>query len=405
MQQFNQLPAVYRAVLYVCILLAVFLTFAMLRGLLQPGIENVIADKDFVNYWMAGKLVFDGEILDLFGPQPAYFSHLQAAFGEDFPWHNWSYPPHFLLLIWPLGLLGYKAAMVAFLLVTGWLYLVVYRAYVGAGSLLAWIAAGPFFVLNYWCVQNGFLFGAVMLAALTLRDRRPVLAGIVISLLTMKPQLGLLFPFLLIAERRWLMIASATVSTIFFVALSAAVFSIDSWRGYINEVLPYQALVAANLTGLFLNMLCSLFGALRNWGVDAGTALWAHNTVAAPVAVISILAFFKVSDMRGRANILLVATFLITPYALNYDLGGFAAAVAVMVSAEVARGHQPPWRALLYALAMLLPILMIFLSPIHSSIAPFIIFAVWLAALDQVGFRLRMPRFRETASSPFSASD
>lgn len=403
MQQFNQLPAIYRAIFCTSVLLAAFLTFVMLRGVLQPGIGN-IADKDFANYWMAGKLIFDGKVLDLFGPQPIYFSHLQAAFGADFQWHNWSYPPHFLLLIWPLGLLGYKAAMTAFLIVTGWLYLTAYRAYVGSGNLLAWIAVGPFFVLNYWCVQNGFLFGAVLLAALILRDRQPVLAGMVLALLTMKPQLGLLFPFLLIAERRWSMIASTAVSTACLIALSAVVFGIDSWRGYLNEVLPYQTLVAANLTGLFLDMLCSLFGALRNWGVDAGMALWIHNLVAAPVALMSIIAFFKVSDLHARANILLTATFLVTPYALNYDLGGFAAAVATMAMAGAARGSQPQWRILMFATAMLLPVLMIFLSPIRGSLAPFVIFAMWLAALHQAGFRLGAARRRE-AASPASASD
>ena len=34
-------------------------------------------------------------------------------------------------------------------------------------------------------------------------DRRPVAAGVLIGLLTLKPQLGILFPVMLIASARW----------------------------------------------------------------------------------------------------------------------------------------------------------------------------------------------------------
>jgi hypothetical protein len=403
MQRIGQLPPFYRISLYVSVACGAIIILMMLRGIMLPGIDNSIADKDFVNYWMAGKLVFDGKLLDLFGPQPIYFSHLQAAFGEGFQWHNWSYPPHFLLLIWPLGLLGYKAAMVAFLVVTGGLYLVAYRAYVGGWSLLAWAATAPFLVLNLWCVQNGYLFGAIALGFMLLRDKRPIVSGVLLALLTIKPQLGLLFPFLLIAERRWLVIACTIASTALLVVLSAALFGIDSWRGYIDEVLPYQTLVAANLSGPFLGMLCSPFGALRNWGMDATTALWIHAIVAAPVALITILAFFKVPDTRHRANIFFTATFLITPYALNYDLGTFSATVAVMTMADAARKRQQQWRMVMYAMAMMLPILMMLLTPVRGSIAPFVIFAMWLVALNQAGFRVSMPR-RQEAETPAAAS-
>ena len=130
------------------------------------------------------------------------------------------------------------------------------------------------------------------------------------------------------------------------------------------------------------------------------SALSTIATSAVPVALVSIFAFFRTSGtgMRERANILLTATFLITPYALNYDLGGFAAAIAMMASTDMAAGRQPQWRTAMFALAMLLPVLMILLSPIRGSIAPVVIFAMWLTALRQAGFTASLPGRRRQAS-------
>jgi len=98
-------------------------------AIVEPGILPGFADKDFANYWTAARLVLDGKTMDLFGPWEIYFAHLKGAFGDAFPWHNWSYPPHYLLLIWPLGFFGYKAGLLIFMAVTGALFIPAYRAF------------------------------------------------------------------------------------------------------------------------------------------------------------------------------------------------------------------------------------------------------------------------------------
>ena len=57
--------------------------------------------------------------------------------------------------------------------------------------------------------QNGFLTAALIGGTLGLLERRPALAGVCLGLLTYKPQFGLLFPIVLIADRRWRTIAVA----------------------------------------------------------------------------------------------------------------------------------------------------------------------------------------------------
>jgi len=57
--------------------------------------------QDFSNYWQAAKLTLQGTQQILFEPAQ-YLAHLQVEFGQGAQPLAWSYPPHFLLFIWPL---------------------------------------------------------------------------------------------------------------------------------------------------------------------------------------------------------------------------------------------------------------------------------------------------------------
>ncbi|WP_280820812.1 glycosyltransferase family 87 protein [Pseudaminobacter soli (ex Li et al. 2025)] len=357
-------------------------------------------------------MTLSGQVMDLFGPQPVYFQHLQAAFGNSFPWHNWSYPPHYLLLVWPLGFFGYEAAMMLFLGSTAALFVWALREFVGRGNVMTWVAVGPFVAHNFWVAQNGFLSAGLALGALALRERRPVLAGVLLGVLTIKPQLGLLFPFLLLAERRWSMIASAGTTAVALVGLSAAIFGIDAWKGYVNEVLPYQAFVMRELEDTFTAMLPSVYGTSRNSGVETDLALLFHLVVAVPVAAVTIWAFFSAKQAQDRANLLLIGLFLITPYALTYDLGLFAAPLALLAVDNRQGSATSSRETTLLAVAMLLPTIMMPLGYFNVPIASVVILGVFLLALRRAGLRIwrpgtsveRGPAFTEVPS-PAAASD
>ncbi|CAG1012736.1 MAG: DUF2029 domain-containing protein [Rhizobiaceae bacterium] len=382
MRFFSELAPPYRVVAIVATALLAVHVGALARALVDPAIPAGIANKDFVNYWMAGHLVREGRVMDLFGPHPVYFAHLTEAFGAGFPWHNWSYPPHYLLLVWPLGFFTYEVAMGVFLAATGALFLLALRNFAREAGPMVWVAAGPFIAHNFWAAQNGYFSAALGLSALALRERRPVLAGVLLGVLTVKPQLGLLFPFLLIAERRWSMIASAALTTVALVGASAAIFGVEAWKGYLDEVVPYQALVMRALEGTFLAMMPSPFGALRSWQFGADIALPLHLLVAVPVALATIVAFFRVADDRTRTVLFLLATFIVTPYALSYDLGMLVAALALLAT-DGPDGSSARVRAALLAVAMLLPVLMIPLGNVGFPPAPVVLLAVYALALAE----------------------
>lgn len=300
----------------------------------------VWTNRDFANYWLASRLVLDNQVMGLFNGHDIYFAHMQQAFGPDYPWHSWSYPPHFLLLIWPFGYLPYTISMVAFLLLTLLIYLhaasLAFRRYPEFPAILLL----PFIVSNLLAGQNGFLTAALLLYGLSLRFTRPLLAGIAIGLLTVKPQLGILLPLLLLFERKWTVIASATLTTLSIVSLSAWVFGVDSWMGYIGNTLPYQRLVMTDGTGDFLSMMPSPFGALRQMGFEGPVTMALH----AIMALLAFAAFLKVHFFTNnpdyRAANLLFATFLISPYSLSYDLGALVVLAATLYGA----GHDSAWR-------------------------------------------------------------
>lgn len=386
----------YQAVGLASLFLGMLLLLTFAGHFLADGVPAAFADKDFANYWTASKLILNGQVQDLFGPHPLYFQHLTNTFGADYPWHNWSYPPHFLLLIWPLGYVGYELALAIFVFVTLVVYLGAIRAFVGDLSALTLVAVGPFLVLNAWTAQNGFLFGALALIALSLRDSKPIAAGIALGFLTIKPQLGVLFPLLLLIERRWLVIASASITTLGLVVLSGLIFGWEAWRGYIGEVLPYQSYVMRALEGTFLTMLPSVYGFLRLSGVDWSLALAIHMVVAVPALLVSGHLMWRLTDPLDRSLVVLTATFLITPYALNYDLGFLAAAMAVLAARQVRCRPDAVGERILIALTMGMTLYMMPLGALGAHCPPLLIaYALFLTARplweDSATSRLRLP--------------
>lgn len=338
--------------------------------------EAWLIDKDFSNYWTASRLLLSGQVLDLFADHATYFRHLTDQFGPDTNWRNWSYPPHFLLAIWPLGLFGYFTAMAGFLALTLVFYLLALRAFVG--PLTMGLAGAVAIVLpsvfdNIYHVQNGFLSAALLLGGLALRMERPVLAGVLIGCLTIKPQLGVLLPLLLLVEKRWLVIASATLTAAALVLLSAVLFGWESWHGYLTQTLPYQSRVMTDFTGIFLGMMPTVFGALRVLEVDPQIALSVHAVVAVLAVGGAGWALCQCQDPARRAALAIMTTLVAVPYWLSYDYGIAAAALLLTCNQTTGSTWADTRRRILLLLAAFLPTAAIPLWLFHAPLTPFLV--------------------------------
>jgi alpha-1,2-mannosyltransferase len=101
-------------------------------------------------------------------------------------------------------------------------YLAAIRAILPGKETLPIAAAFPAVFVNIGHGQNGFLTAALLGGALQLLDRRPWLAGMLIGLLTYKPQFGVLIPIALLAGGRWRSIGAAVATVAALLALSFA---------------------------------------------------------------------------------------------------------------------------------------------------------------------------------------
>ena len=320
--------------------------------------------RDFVNYWTAGVAVLEGLVMMIFdvGEFHAYQEHL---LGHPFSEHNWSYPPHMLLLVWPFGFLPYVWALAAWSFVTLGLYL--WAATTGRQDrhiiLLALLLAPATFA-NFAGGQNGFITGALLICGLRLLGPKPILAGILFGVLTVKPQLGLLLPFALLAARQWSAILSASVTTLVLVGLSVVLFGWESWQAYITQVIPLQTEIMNERPGIFLAMMPSAYMGLRLLEVEP----LLRNAVQGIFALIALAgvvwAFARSADDELKFGVLAVGTFLASPYGFNYDMTTVSLAVILVALRGVRHGFLPGERVFL-AMGWLLPTAVLWLNANH----------------------------------------
>lgn len=303
-----------------------------------------LVNRDFVNYWMAGRMVLAGTEQDLF-TQQVYFARLQEFFGPGLEIKNWSYPPQFLLMLWPLGYMDYQLALVVFLGVTFALFVAavfVFRTNLAPQSnvVLLCCALLSYAVMQLDTMQNGFLTAAFMLFGFAWMRDRPLLAGLAFACLTIKPQLGILIPVLLLWDRNWRTFLWAALFTSGLIGASAVFFGIESWHLYLTETLTYQRSVMTEWSGIFLDMMPTVFGGVRALGFSPATATALQWPVSIVAAVFLLWLLQREREPLHRIFIVVCGTFLITPYAFNYDMGALSAVAALVVSSPRIATHR-----------------------------------------------------------------
>jgi alpha-1,2-mannosyltransferase len=310
--------------------------------------------RDFINVWSGPQVAFGDKVATLFDLR-AYHDAIGTLFGRPLPFHNWGYPLFTLLAFWPLAQLPYFGALALWTFGLFAVFaLVVVREIEPSRRLpaLMLLALAPACLLNTIGGQNGFLSAALLLGGVLYIDRRPILAGVLIGLLTFKPHLGVVLPFALLALRAWRVIASAAVTALALVASSAAVFGLDAWAKYLTATSAFQTSLLQHFEGFYTTMMVSVLACLRAAGMSYASAISAQALVSVATIAGAVWAVRHATDPCARAFILVTATMLSTPYAFSYDLTSLA---AVLVWLMVGRLPSTPAAGTVYALAWLAP--------------------------------------------------
>jgi len=331
----------------------VFLFGAYLQGHFLTDAERRPIANDFVDVIAAGRLALDGAAASAYD-WPLHKAAEVRALGHDFAdYYGWHYPPPFLFVAMALALLPYLAAMLLWLGATLAAYAAALRHILGdrVGVLVA--LGFPAAIWNVTAGQNGFLTAALIGGALGLLERRPALAGLCLGLLTYKPQFGLLFPLVLIVDRRWTTIIVAALVALAMAAASWLAFGSASWQAFLHW-LPITSHVVLGEGRADFGRLQSLFGLVRAHGGGEALAWTVQSAASIATAALVVWLWRRRAPYEMKAAALAAGTLLVTPYVYMYDVVVLAVAVAFVLRLALQRGFLASEAAGLAAAGLLI---------------------------------------------------
>ena len=293
--------------------------------------------------------IYDPRVLDAFERRAIDAHILHDPF---------AYPPSMMLLIWPLALLSPLAAFFLWFAASLAAYVSACR-HRGFGVLTAMIcvvAPSTIAVLLY--AQVSLLAAAAIIGGFRLTHRRPILAGVLFGLATVKPQFGILVPLALISARQWRTVISAATTALLMVIASGVAFGWAAWVSFPGALNTVSAYVARHPS--LAEHAPTITAGLRMLGA-APVVIDAAQLASAAGAVVTVWLCFRHGVTRLAIAALLVGTFFVTPYAFFYDLTLTTYAVlAVIVERYRNRGMLEFWELIVLPLVLALPALMLF---------------------------------------------
>ena len=305
--------------------------------LLQPN--DFYLGSDFVNYWAGGRLALQGR-LDVLYDFARYNALLHEWFSSQLRLMNFSYPPHGLFPLVVFGVLPYLAGLLLWSLAGAAVFIGVAlgrRPHRGDAPILAALILSPIVGVNIVFGQFGLLLSALFVGALRVLPTRPVLAGALIGALTIKPQLGLLLPLMLILLPSWRALAAAALSALALVALSILVFGVEPWRVYIADTMPFQWHFVEVMDGFYRFQMVTPYTAFWFFGLPVKAALALQGVVSLMIAGATCAVVRSDAGYPLKAAVVAFGSVLMVPYVLAYDLAIPLAALVWYLSERTAQ--------------------------------------------------------------------
>ncbi len=325
---------------------------------------------DFLARWTAGSMVAGGDGASLYDPVAQ--SVVQAGVGaQRLSW--FVSPPFVAVLFVPFGLLPYWLAAVVWTAVSlaflAWsaraaatLHPRMSALGTGRGLLVA-ASCQPVLELVGGGQDCALVLASFVLGARWLERSRAFPAGMALGVGLVKPQLVVLVPLLLLATRRWRALLGFSCIGLGLAALATLVLGPGVWgRWKVALTSPlYAADVQQDQAWKNSTVYGFLHGVLPDaWG-SVATVLWAVAVVGVAVATLRNWRSLREAPIGVLLLVTVpLATVLVTPHAMVYDLVLVVPAVAYLVGVREATRE----RALAVAAYLLL-----FLAPLLHLLA------------------------------------
>lgn len=327
LQPFKSRVVFYSAgfIAFISVALVVFTLFVTF--LLTSGPDSQAMAVDFRVFWAAGKLALAGEPLAVNDMTQLDKVH-GVLIDEYMPW---LYPPGYLVLMTPLGTMSYPVAFLVWTVLSLGLIVWAFRPFVaGIGPLWVLVSLAPAYYPTIMLGQNSLLWMAGLLAGFAaLRDGRWLLAGLFFGLLTLKPQLGLLIPFALLAVGAWRTIFVAGVTTVILAVVPSLVYGFEFWPLLQLSLAEHADRLVFSVDQILL-MISPAF-MLTFYGVENDLA-WTLHWVIAAASVVAVIVLWRSKPVAFDTRLagLLCAMMLSAPYLWYYE-GVLLVAIALFM--------------------------------------------------------------------------
>lgn len=341
------------AMLPAAVLLSIYGWVVIGTAALKPdffGLNHIAPGTDWMVFYGAIRSVLDGHwTLLTDGDRFTAFLNetMRDHLSAPLEFRPWFYPPSFLVLLAPFAPLGFTASYVAFQVLSAMLLAIALRLNADQ-QRLAWLViiaalTSPAASINITDGQLAFFVAALIVFGVRLLPNQPFAAGLVLGLLTFKPQFALLLPVALLAQRQWRAFAAAAISALTLALTSAVMFGIDIWQWWIPAAIDH--LTGGDpkwiATGRIWGHSVFACVALLTESLKAASAM---QTAAMIASAASVAAAFRLElPTDQRLAVLLAATILAAPHSGPYDALLLAVAAVLWLAANADHSRWRNW--------------------------------------------------------------
>ncbi len=341
---------------------------------------------DYLVFWAAARAWVEGKLALVYNIDA--FTDFQNAlfpdrFGHYVHFRPFFYPPIWLLMLLPFGFVAVGKAFSLYLSGT----LAVATGLQGRRDWWGWLAivTSPGATWTVLAGPNTFLSIALFYGGFAILECSPAAAGVLLGLLSYKPQIWALVPLALLAARQWKALAWMAGTVAVLCLASLAVFGLDFWFAFFDAAREAASPRVVNemFERIYMHMT-TLLAAARIVGLPPGVSS-AVQVAGSLLAVAAVwIAFSRKGQSDARVAVLATATFLVSPYTLNYDLLLLMPAVVMMFRQAMHAGFYSLERLVLMVL-WLIPFFGMVLNRLGLPLMPFVILAFGWFAWQRLG--------------------
>lgn len=313
------------------VVVAAVLGCAALSGMfaVYAAVYRPVLNSDFMAFWAFPRFAAAHPVAGIYDAG-ALGGFEQALYPGFLSFYPYLYPPTLLVAIWWLKFWSFAVAQtiwtvagVALLAGATW------RFFDGRRFAVLAVLACPAALISGATGETAFFTTALLLGGFAALPGRPVLAGVLFGLLTLKPQLGFLVPFALLGLGAWRTIFVAGIVAFGLAGVSCIAFPAPLWILWAHTLPAYQADYFAAVHQLNLNIIVTPAADAVLVGGSQGAAWGLQAVYTMAIAAVTFFSF-RLARYELAVALLFVGMFLAVPHAYAYDTLPLTAALALL---------------------------------------------------------------------------